>query len=271
MIKRLGRRAVNILINRRLFLDMPVEDFQSESSHLITLPIRQKIYDILSRFKDSNDEFIVEEYDRLGTEQIVYKRRPIACTVHIDFENIHNWSTEDKKGAFKKIVDIEYNEKLIDTALRGVFYCIIFWVKECRPRISKNQLNTLFLSILKYYYIAEAEEQYSDLDRLLNKYENISRRSSFDVSKVHCFNKFQRVYSEFSWLNSLLDLPLNFLKPSSILSGVFSYNCFNKLEREKERFIEELLNEYSDLKEIFTKFHIVVGPYFNSENKNSET
>lgn len=249
---------LNFLITCRIFLPMQVEDFNAESSHQILLPIRQIIYDILSKYDECQEHFIVEEYDRQGEEQHIFQRKPRDCPVGVDLNTINKLSKESRKDIFRTIVDVEFNEELIDENIRGIFYCIVFWIKESTPKISNLYVNALFFSIIKCYYIDKDLVRSSNLRKRLLEYEkNESDADSFKVEIIHSFGQFQSVYLTFTWLNDLLHRPIYLLDPSYVFSGSLIYNLYLAFE-DDENLFNCLLEEDKELDYIFQKFSLAI-------------
>lgn len=252
----------NMLITRRIFLGTQVEDFDSESSHCISLPIRQIIYSILSKFEGSFEDFVVEEYNRSGRILEMFRRRPSALPVDIDLKNLVKIPVKNRKEIFKKFVGIEFNEDLIDENLKGIFYCIIYWLKNSTPKVPKCRLQALLFTIIRFYYITCDKEKYRILRNMFLKYERKdSMEYIFDKKITHCFMQFQSVYLTFTWLNDLLNRPITFIEPSRILSGWLVYNLSKRFETEDESFIREPVHKESDLKRILNNFVSVLQPY----------
>lgn len=247
---KLDPNILKILKTHRIFLPVQIENFDLKSSHHIALPIRQKIYDILSRFDVSRD-YVVEEYDRIGSKQIVFERNRLKCPAEVDLGTINTLSIEERKMIFKKIVDIEFDEDLIDDELRGALYCIKFWHQQSKNNFSRNHIYALFFSILKYYYVAKKPKKYIKFGEKLEKYD--TALDEFDPKIVHSIVEFQAIYLSFSWLNDLLDRPFSMIEPSRILSGTF-FSTFYFALRADSHLTTKLLKVEPELKIVFKSF-----------------
>lgn len=220
------------------------------------------IYGILRKFENSED-FVVEEYDRLKFDQQVYTRNSLFCFVSVDLNTIDTLPIEERKEIFKKIIDIEFNEVLIDDDLRGIFYCIIYWIRKSEPEAFKYNIDILFLSIIKCYYIENDKEKYCKLFEKLEKYENVEPYEKVETKFTHWLIEFQSIYLAFTWLNDLLDRPINLIEPSRFLSGTFIYNVSLELRNKNQSFISELraLEEETELNSKIDQFFKIIEPF----------
>lgn len=120
---------MNILIYRVVFLPTYVENWDFERSHRISLPIRKIIYGILLNFEDSPGKFVAE-YDRMVKNPYCFKPPPTNCDSDFDLKEVFHKTSEEKKNIFENMIDTRINEDWIDDNLKGIFYCIKYWIKE---------------------------------------------------------------------------------------------------------------------------------------------
>lgn len=237
------------MITRRIFLPTQVEDFDAASSHYISLSIRQKIYYILAKFENFPKKFTVKEYDRLGTEQRIFKRKLLSCDIGINLDNIDRLTVAKRKQIFHQIVDIKFNaDSIPDDNLKAIFYCIIFWITEKKrnehnldhdeKKFSLVHVKAMFLSIIRCYCVSDEKVKHSKLNKTFKRFKTIDLE--LDKQKIHCFIEFQSIYLAFSWLNDLLDRPLNFIEPSHIISGLLLYKLTSELEKKDQSLSNDL-------------------------------
>lgn len=256
-----GKILPNTLITRRVFLSMQVENFNYESSHAVSRPIRAYIYGILLKYDNYQNDDFVEEYDRSEKNQYKFDVKP-NYSVNVDLNIINMMSIEKRKEVLIRAANSHFDESLVDEEMKGVFYSIICWIGNGKPMISKLHVWTLFVSILRYFYITRDKKK--PYHRKLWKYQNIPKLTNskpFNVDFVHSIAQFQSIYLSLSWLNDLLDRPVKFLEPSCLLSGSFLYNFYKDLKEATDPYsmIKNIFGTEPDLFAIFQKFILAVS------------
>lgn len=266
MVKRLTSNELDVcvldaLISNRIFLPMQVENFTVESSHNVSLPIRQIIYGILMNFKksngsDVNEDYRVIEYDRVGKNQRKSRIEPNYLE-YLNLSEVQSMDLDSKRQFFGKVLHSpSFDNKMVDKDIEGVFNCILYWARESKSNVSELHIWAVFICIIRYFYVARDMKTYAESLQRLEKYEKnpkLSPSNPLHVEIVHSFAQLQSCYFVTSWLNDILDRPFLNIEPSRIISGSFLYNIFLDLTRHSGplSMIRHLLERSPDLHDVF--------------------
>lgn len=171
---------------------------------------------------------------------------------------------------------------------------VVFWLKSVATKVSMQFLNAVIVMALYFYLqspiskkickknkksanievlnhpgailnaeelfgaVLQKAEHFSSCLKGFSKFQNeprINNKHPPDLKGLHWFSELQTCFLFSSYLNRLLDLPVQHFQPSHFLNGTFLYNAYQDLKNRSkpDTYLEELFVKDSLMHLLFLK------------------
>ncbi|XP_069068022.1 single-strand DNA endonuclease ASTE1 [Pleurodeles waltl] len=261
----------DVLVLKRTFLFVQVENMQRVSAHNISKPIRRAIYRLLlnsssgaAQVSPTNKQtkvLCVNEFDR--TEQTLKKT---AAEVAIEdcgvFPNnffVSKITKETLSEHLKLLLGVlEVKSSILDP-LRSCWMFPVaitcFWVDHCEPKVKLHHLYALLMGMVygeMHRIISSqgpAEKTKAVFDQFLKLKERKGQNKHLDLDAAHIFCQWQSCLQMGLYLNQLLRFPL----PEPDLTRLYNGTLVHRLchEFKSSPATKDLLSRWPAMEELF--------------------
>ena len=212
-----SQRMVSTIMTHKCILPAVVDDIRSQSSHHVSVQIRQCIYGIL--FQQPVEETIRDKAaTSLHEEQIEPLMLKLTKSEPLTLNEIPNLKIARR---IKHLCHVLYCHKLVDhiqelpEEWRLVSASCIYWYRNAAP--SYYLVEALVQCLIMTY------DDSSDLPSLSQVDKEFSHQHFLEA--LHAFAQWQCTFKDAVALNQLLQKPFKYISPARLYSGKVAMHC----------------------------------------------
>ncbi|XP_078520003.1 single-strand DNA endonuclease ASTE1 [Lissotriton helveticus] len=284
----------DVLVLKRIFLFVQVENMQMASAHNISKPIRQTIYRLLlnsssgaaqvSATNKQTHVLCMNEFDR--AEQTLKRTAVKVATEDCGvFQNNFFVSkiTEETSSEYLELLleALEVKSSILDPLPSHLMFPVAitcYWVNHCEPKVRLHHLYALLMGMVfgEMQRIVSsqglAEKTKAVFDQFLKLKEEKGRNKSLDLDAAHIYCQWQSCLQMGLYLNQLLRFPL----PEPDLTRLYSGTLVHRLcyEFKSTPATKDLLSRCPAMEELYQNLLLavtsVVPPDFFQNKSNSK-
>ncbi|XP_063306742.1 protein asteroid homolog 1 [Pelobates fuscus] len=248
----------DVLLLRRTFLHVQVEDMRRASAHMITQPIRQVMYGLILNFyhdtiasheTQQSGKFFIEEFDRL--ENHLRKTSVEAISMSREFsedlslQKLPEVSLETRLSMFVVTFGVKMSTlESVPPAHRLTIATTCYWVANSSSKVRQHHLKALVMGLVygeACEMMTKPELHGEDIRLVYEKLRNIKkgqqcgrRRHGHDdgpnVEDLHIFCQWQCCFQTGLHFNQLLCTPLQEPDITRIYNGPLVHQLCHKLK-----------------------------------------
>ena len=214
-----AKQMVRTIMTRKCILPIVVDDITSESSHHISVQVRQCIYGIL--LQQPVQETIRDKADKAATSYHDEQREPLMLKTKSEQLTLNKIPDLRIARRIKHLCHVIYCHKSIDhiqnlpEEWRLVSASCIYWYRNAKPT--------------PQYYLVEALVQCFIMNCDSSELPPLSQEEKFSHSNfleaLHAFAQWQCTYKDAVALNQLLQTPFKYVSPACLYSGDVAMRC----------------------------------------------
>lgn len=284
----------DVLVLKRTFLFVQVENMQRASAHNISKPIRRNIYRLLlnsssgaaqvSPTNKQTNVLCVNEFDR--AEQTLRMTAVEVATEDCGvFQNnffVSKITEETLTEHLKLLLEVlEVKSSLLDPLPSYLMFPVAitcYWVNHCEPKVKLHHLYALLMGIVfgemqrMVSSQGPAEKTKAVFDQFLKLKEGNRRNKSLDLDAAHIFCQWQSCLQMGLYLNQLLRFPL----PEPDLARLYCATLVHRLchEFKSSPVTKDLLSRCPAMEELYQNLLLAVTsavpPDFFQNKSNSK-